>query len=177
MREDSRYGESNEDWRQILMGTHPSLVRQRQIFRHLPSDPRCKVCLAPYAGLGGPLVKAFGFGRYPRNPQICNSCYRQSMAHPGGAVLEISALFADVRGSTGLAEQVGPAEFQRQVEGYYRVATRAVRESGGIVDRLLGDGVMALFIPAFVVGGAHAAAAVHAARSILRGTSLPVGAG
>ncbi len=167
---------SNPVWREILMGTHPSLARQRRIFRHIPSDPRCKMCLSPQAGIGGPIVRLFGFGAYPRNPQLCNSCYVQSQKHPGGTEIEITTLFADIRGSTGLAEAMGARAYSAAVNEYVRTASHAVREPGGLVDKLLGDGVMALFIPGFV-GGRHAEAGIEAARAILRAVSLPVGIG
>lgn len=167
---------SSDAWRMILMGEHPDLVRQRRLFRHVPSDPRCKMCLAPQGGLGGPVMRALGYGRYPPNPQLCNSCFRQSEKHPGGAEIEITALFADIRGSTGLAETTSPAEYSAAVNEYVRVASHAIREPNGLVDRLLGDGIMALFIPGFV-GGAHASVAIDAARSILQAVSVPVGIG
>ncbi len=167
---------STEAWRMILMGEHPDMLRERKLFRHIPSDPRCKMCLAPWGGLGGPIMRLFGYGRYPPNPQLCNSCYRQSEKHPGGAEIEITALFADIRGSTGLAETMAPAEYSTAVNEYVRVASHVIREPNGLVDRLLGDGIMALFIPGFV-GGAHASVAVDAARSILRAVNLPVGVG
>ncbi len=160
----------------ILMGEDPDLVRQRRLFRHVPSDPRCKMCLAPQGGLGGPIMRLLGFGRYPPNPQLCNSCFRQSEKHPGGAQIEITALFADIRGSTGLAESMSPVDYSTAVNDYVRTASRAIREPNGIVDRLLGDGVMALFIPGFV-GDGHAAAGIEAARTILRNVTLPVGVG
>jgi adenylate cyclase len=97
--------------------------------------------------------------------------------HPGGATIEISALFADIRGSTGLAERIGPAAYHAAVAEYVRVASGAIRKPGGLVDKLLGDGVMALFISGFLGGANHAAAAVEAARTILREASLPVGVG
>jgi adenylate cyclase len=168
--------ESNADWRDMLLGIHPDLARMRRWFRHVPSDPRCKMCLSPHGGIGGRIMTALGFGRYPPNPQLCNSCFRSSEKHPGGAEIEISALFADIRGSTGMAETMGSAEYSAAVDEYVRLASHAVREPGGIVDKLLGDGVMAVFIPGFV-GEQHASKAVEAARTILRGTSLPVGVG
>lgn len=165
----------NPEWHDVLMGTHPSLVRQRRIFRHLPSDPRCKVCLSPHGGIGGPIGRLFGFGPYAPNPQLCNRCYVQSKKHPGGTEIEITVLFADVRGSTGLAEEIGARAYSAAVNEYVRIASHAIREPGGLVDKLLGDGIMALFIPAFT--GNHAVHAVEAARSILREVSLPVGIG
>lgn len=166
----------NPVWRDTLLGVHPRLARLRRFFRHLPSDPRCKMCLSPQGGIGRPIVEAFGYGRYRRNPQLCNNCFRTAQEHPGGATVEISALFADIRGSTGLAERMSASDYSLAVADYVRIASHAIREPGGLVDKLLGDGIMALFIPGFV-GGEHAAKAVEAGRSILRQVSLPVGVG
>lgn len=160
----------------MLLGTHPGLVWARRMFGPLPSDPRCKVCLAPQAGIGAPIARAMGFGRYPRNPQLCNNCFRQAQRYPGGAELEVTALFADIRGSTGLAETMGASAYSAAVAEYVQVVTRAVRAPGGIVQKLLGDGVMALFIPG-LVGGDHAARAVASARRILEEATVPVGIG
>ena len=166
----------NEEWRETLLGRHPELLRLRRWFRHVPADPRCKMCLSPQGGIGGPIVRIFGFGRYPPNPQLCNSCFRQAQRHPGGATIPITAMFADIRGSTGLAETMSPSAYSSAVGEYVRIASQAIREPGGIVDKLLGDGVMALFIPAFT-GGDDAAKAIDAARQILREASVPVGIG
>ena len=169
--------QDNPEWRDTLLGVHPELVRLRRLFRHIPSDPRCKLCLSPQGGIGGPVVNLFGYGRYPRNPQLCNNCYVSARKHPGGATIEISALFADIRGSTGLAERIGTTAYHTAVADYVRVASAAIRKPGGLVDKLLGDGVMALFISGFLGGENHAAAAVEAGRTILREVSLPVGVG
>jgi adenylate cyclase len=169
--------DDNPAWRDTLLGVHPDLVRRRRLFRHVPSEPRCKLCLSPQGGIGAPIVSLLGYGRYPRNPQLCNNCFVSARKHPGGATIEISALFADIRGSTGLAERIGPAAYHAAVAEYVRVASGAIRKPGGLVDKLLGDGVMALFISGFLGGANHAAAAVEAARTILREASLPVGVG
>jgi adenylate cyclase len=100
------------------------------------------------------------------NPLLCKACFGSLAKHPGGAELEISVVFADVRGSTGLAERISPASFRRLIQEYYRSAAIAVDENGGIVDKFLGDGVMALFIPV-IAGENHAARAIAAGRAIL----------
>jgi adenylate cyclase len=43
------------------------------VMRHLPSEPRCRLCKAPYGGLGGRLMKRFGFGPSRKNPTLCNT--------------------------------------------------------------------------------------------------------
>ena len=166
----------NPEWRDTLLGVHPALKRMRSVFRHVPSDPRCKMCLSPQGGIGGPVVSLLGFGRYPPNPQLCNSCFRQAQNHPGGATVPITVLFADIRGSTGMAEHASPSAYSAAVNEYVRIASRAVREPGGIVDKLLGDGVMAIFVPGFT-GGEDASKAIDAARQILREVQVPVGIG
>jgi len=75
-------------------------------------------------------------------------------------------VFADVRGSTGLAERSSASDFRGLIQAYYRSAAIAIDENGGIIDKFLGDGVMALFIPV-ITGENHAARAIMAGRAIL----------
>ena len=73
-----------------------------------PRPPRCKLCTAPFEGVGGAVMRHFGFARLPANPAICQACVK-SFRDQGltGAEIPISLLFADVRGSTGIAEECG----------------------------------------------------------------------
>jgi adenylate cyclase len=145
-------------------------------FRWLPSSPRCPLCLAPYSKPFGPIVGRLGFGRSARYPQLCNPCFRDLASEPGGAEVSITVLFADVRGSTGIAVQTSAADFSQLLEGFYSLVTDAVQAQGGIIDKFLGDGVMALFIPSFTERH-DAAGGLAAARRILAETRLPVGVG
>ncbi len=177
-------------WRAVLEGdpTHsPGLARLRRIFRRLPSDPRCKLCYAPYAPPFGPIVGVLGFGKWHKNPTLCGSCLRIMERAQGGAEIDLSMLFADVRGSTELAAGMSPSDYRRLLNGFYRVATRAVEDRNGSIDKYLGDGIFALFIPGFT-GPEHAARAIDAGRDILKsaaraaqtreaGTALPIGIG
>jgi adenylate cyclase len=101
------------------------------------------------------------------NPMMCRVCSRKLSGSGGGAELAISVVFADVRGSTALAQHMPAARFRNLIEEYYRCAAVAVDEHGGIVDKFMGDGVMALFIPA-ISGDNHAERAISAGRGILR---------
>jgi len=94
--------------------------RLRQIFRILPHDPRCKFCNAPFQGVGGMIVRAlFGKQRSDLNPRFCNLCEKASREFPGGAEVEMSMLFADVRGSTALSEKMSPTEFSGLINRFY----------------------------------------------------------
>jgi adenylate cyclase len=158
----------SELWRSLLSGEDRGLQRLRGIWRRIPSSPRCKVCAAPFSGPGGPIARALRFGRTNDNAFLCRACFGTLAKSPGGAEVEISVLFADVRGSTGLAERVAAAEFRSLLQGYYRLAAAAVDREGGIVDKFLGDGVMSLFIPV-ITGENHAGRAIDAGLAILAG--------
>jgi adenylate cyclase len=171
-------------WRALLEGTDPRYARARAWLKHVPGSPRCKMCAAPFGQPGHALMHFLGRDRWSKNPEYCGACFRVLEAHHGGAELEASFLFADVRGSTTLAEQVSPTEFRRQLHRFYDVAARILVRSDGIVDKFVGDEVVGIFIPA-LTGGAHAERAVAAARALLVATGhadptgpwLPVGVG
>jgi adenylate cyclase len=170
-----------EMWERMLTGDFPQGLRR--MMGLLPSPPRCKLCNAPFRGPGGVLMRALGRGPSPLNRRLCRFCIRAVHKHPGGAEVEISVLFADVRGSTGLAERMAPQEFSGLMARFYGAAAGVIDESDGIVDKFLGDGAVALFIPGFA-GSDHAADAIAAARGLLEQTGndgrepwIPVGAG
>jgi adenylate cyclase len=159
--------------------------RLRPFFSWMPSDPRCKLCGSPFKGLGGVLMRMIlDKGPSPSNPHLCNACRREAEKHPGGVELEISILFADVRGSTTLAEQMRPAEFSALINRFFRVSTEVLKDTDAFIDRIIGDEVLGLYVPG-IAGPLHAQKAVQAARLILERTGhndpegpwIPVGAG
>jgi adenylate cyclase len=162
-----------------------SLAGYRKLMKIMPKNPRCKVCYAPFSGMGGKIVK-LAFGKEPstHNPNICNICEQFAREHQGGAEVEISMLFADVRGSTTLAEGMTPIEFSRLIDRFYRTTTDILISNNAWIEKLIGDEVTGLFIPAFA-GPQHARTAVKAAQAILKATGhgrpespwIPVGVG
>jgi adenylate cyclase len=120
--------------------------RLRRIMRFLPRDPRCKFCNAPFQGIGGTLVRSlFGKQRSALNPRFCNLCEIASREFSGGAEVEMSILFADIRGSTPLSEQMSATEFSRLINRFYSASTKAVIEEDGLVEKLAGDGLAAFW--------------------------------
>lgn len=120
--------------------------RLRRIFRTLPRDPRCKFCNAPFQGLGGTIVRIlFGKQRSVLNPRFCNMCEEASRKFPGGAEVEMSMLFADIRGSTALSEQMSATEFSRLINRFYTESTKVIIEEDGLVEKLAGDAVAAFW--------------------------------
>lgn len=57
----------------------------------------------------------------------------------------VTILFADLRGSTALAERLSPEETVAVLNTYLRAMATCVIEAGGILDKFLGDGLMAIF--------------------------------
>jgi adenylate cyclase len=154
----------------------------RRFSRAIPSDPRCKLCDSPF-GRPGNVMRFIGFGPSRLNRRICSGCIHALEKNPGGAEIELSLLFADVRGSTALAEQTSAEEFSQLMARFYGTAANVVDARNGIVDKFVGDQVVALFIPGFA-GADHASDAIAAARELLVKTGhgegvpwIPVGAG
>jgi adenylate cyclase len=78
-------------------------------------------------------------------------------------------IFADVRDSTPLAESESARGFKEIMNRFYKETSRVLIEHNAMINRLMGDQVIALFVPRFV-GRNHAKVAVHAAQELLRVT-------
>lgn len=175
---------SDPMWFRLLNDPDSGFASGRGIFRMIPSSPRCKMCSAPFAGPGAPIMRMLDRGPWDKNPKICGLCFKQLEKARGGAEIELSMLFADVRGSTGLAETMGPGAFQKLLARFYREATDALVGRDGILDKFVGDEVVALFLPV-LAGHDHAAHAIDAAKDLFRATGhgsqagpwIPLGAG
>jgi len=163
----------------ILAGDDPAFRFGRHLLRVLPSAPRCKLCASPFGLPFGPVMKVVGKGPWPKNPKYCTQCFRYITRQGGGAETECSLLFADVRGSTTLAETMRPQEFTALMNRFFDVASKVLVSNDAIVDKFVGDEIIGLFIPA-LNGNDHALHAINAGRELLAATNkidLPVGVG
>lgn len=156
----------------------------RHLAGHLPANPRCRLCNAPFSGFGAPLMRLIGKPPSTRNPHFCASCENFMTLHQGGAEIELTILFADVRGSTTLAEQMNASDFSQLLKRFYVAATEVLVRTDALIERLVGDEVVGLFIPGYT-GPEHARQAVQAAQELLHVTGhrdpggpwLPIGVG
>jgi adenylate cyclase len=162
-----------EKWRAVLMGEARGHICwapwMRAISRKIPSEPRCKLCDTPF-GPPGNVMRFIGFGPSRLNRRICSGCIHALEKRPGGAEVELSLMFADVRGSTALAKSMPAAEFSQLMARFYGAAAEVVDRRNGIVDKFVGDQAMALFIPGFT-GPDHATDAIDAAHELLEATA------
>ena len=62
-----------------------------------------------------------------------------------GRVRPVVVLFADIRGFSALAENMGPGELSRLLAEFREILSTAIRNHGGVVDKFIGDAVMAVF--------------------------------
>jgi adenylate cyclase len=157
---------AEDQWTTILTDGHRPLLVSRRVWRHVPSAPRCKVCSNPFAGIGGRVARLAGYARSRKNPNVCSRCC--DAMPPGGAEVDIAVLFADVRGSTALGEQTTNADYAELLNRFYAVVTAVLLRHDAIIDKLIGDQAMALFLPG-VAGQDYRRKAVAAAVDVLRG--------
>lgn len=176
--------EIDQYWSDLLTGQGKGLGTAYRLFRRIPAAPRCKLCHAPFSGPYAPVFRLAGFRRWELNQQMCRYCVAGLEKVKGGTEVDASLLFADVRGSTTLAEQMPPAAFSEALDHFFALAFDAVDGEDGVLDHIVGDGVMAVWFPGFV-GDKHAEAAVAAGRKLAStlasapdlGKSFPVGVG
>jgi class 3 adenylate cyclase len=112
-----------------------------------------------------------GLFRQYMSPDVATALLADpAQAALGGAVVEVTAVFADLRGFTTFSEQATPEEIVVLLNRYFEVATGAVLAEGGTVVQFVGDAMMALFnAPARRAD--HAVAAARAALAMQEGIS------
>jgi adenylate cyclase len=153
---------------------HARYRRAVRVISHIPSEPRCEACGSPFGGFGGRVMRRMGKAPSRKNPRWCNQCFESSP--DGGATLTIGVLFADVRGSTAMAEQTSAQDMVTSLNRFYGDATKVIVRHG-IVDKLIGDEVMGVYIPALAPDGVFVDAMVTDAMDLLRavGYGIPEG--
>ncbi len=84
----------------------------------------------------------------------------------GGKYVEATAMFCDIRSFTTIAEAQSPAETIELLNNYYTLMMDAIGNEGGIVNQMVGDGLMAIF-GAPIERADHRQAAVRAAKQMV----------
>ena len=157
---------------------------QQKLYSLLPSEPHCHECGIPMEGIGGSVLRFMGSTPSSFSPRLCSACEQSARHYEVGAEVELTMIFADVRDSTLLAESKGTMGFKEIIQRFYKEMSKVLIEHDAMVNRLMGDQVIALFVPRFA-GKDHAKVALHAAQALLRVTGhgdangpwVPVGAG
>jgi adenylate cyclase len=170
-------------WKRLFTVGSRDSHGMRNFFRLWPSSPRCGMCLAPFHGIGGLILRPTGFSvRSRKNPNWCRTCFEE--APLGGFEMEIGVLFADIRGFTAYSESRSPEEVARLANRFYAVASDIFARRDAVIDKLVGDEVMAFWAPGLAGQEEYVTKMVQAADELLRAVGygngdawLPLGIG
>jgi len=135
----------------------------------------CRGCWAQMhlpVPIRGPLslpFKVFGVTTSKMNPNLCTICERSfvRVTRAKEITKEASILFADIRGYTALSERLSPTAMTTLVRAFHDQCALAVWREDGIVNKSMGDGILAIFNFPIPIPD-HARHAVDAARQIQR---------
>ena len=116
-------------------------------------------------GARGRLVRPLGYRPSRKSPNLCATCVES--APPGGMTTEAGVLFADIRGFTRLSEQRDPEEVSTLLRRFYAGAEKILFPEA-IIDKLIGDEVMALYLPMYGRFEEAAPVMLRHARELLR---------
>lgn len=138
-----------------------------------PQPIICKGCWCQMhvpVPIRGPLslpLRLFGIKRSRMNPNLCTICelmFRFVMRRRN-IEAELTILFADLRGYTALSRTLGTGRVQELLDVFYDECAQAIWEHDGLLNKTIGDAVMAIFnFP--IARPDHARQAVSAARAI-----------
>src|SRR5215831_800764 len=116
---------------------------------------RCAACGAELPGRAKFCLecgKPIGTGSPPRTPDPRNYTPKHlaekiltSRSALEGERKQVTVLFADVKGSMDLAEQVDPEEWHKVMDRFFAILSNGVHRFEGTINQFTGDGIMALF--------------------------------
>lgn len=108
------------------------------------------------------------FGRY-MDPRIVEGLLdRPDLAHSEGERRVMTVLFCDMQGFTALSERLTPAALLSVVNRYLTLMSEPVRRHNGVIDKYIGDAIMAYWGPPFVPSDRQAMLACEAALDMVK---------
>jgi class 3 adenylate cyclase len=102
------------------------------------------------------------FGKYV-DPRILTHVLGETLAGAGGGREIMTVSFGDLVGFTAISERLTPSSMVRLLNRHFGLQAEAVQENQGVVDKFIGDSIMAFWGPPFVTDTDHAALACRAA--------------
>lgn len=101
------------------------------------------------------------------SPEVASEVLSQPELRVGGSRQRVAILFSDLRGFTRYAEDLPPEQLVAELNAYLDAMVRVIKSEGGVVDKFVGDSIMAVF-GAFESPETAAARAVRAAHGMQR---------
>lgn len=103
------------------------------------------------------------FGKY-MDPRIVSDLLENpEFTQPGGERREMTVMFIDLKGFTSISEILSPDDLITMINKFFGHMTEAIAENKGVVDKFMGDAVMAYWGPPFTNPNEHAELACRAA--------------
>ena len=169
-----------ELWRETLTRGHAGLRGLRRVMRLLPGTPRCKICNNPFGGIGGRVCRVVGFTPSRKSPHLCPFAVKRCLWEASRSKPPYCLPTFVVQRL--LLSSLGP--YAEALNRFYQAATDVLVRCDATIDKLIGDEVMAFFVPAFA-GRDFKQRAVEAGQALLlrlgyannREAWLPVGVG
>ena len=103
------------------------------------------------------------FGKYMDPRIVTNLLDNPEFAEPGGERREMTVMFIDLKGFTSISEVLAPDDLVKMINRFFGHMTDAISENKGVVDKFMGDAVMAYWGPPFTEADEHAGLACKAA--------------
>ncbi|MCG6895405.1 MAG: HAMP domain-containing protein [Desulfobacteraceae bacterium] len=103
------------------------------------------------------------FGKYMDPRIVAQLLENPEITEGGGEQQEMTVMFVDLKGFTSISEKLPPDDLVRLINEFFTMMTEAISSHKGVVDKFMGDAVMAFWGPPFTSPGEHAALACRAA--------------
>ena len=79
------------------------------------------------------------------DPGLADQLMRRNEELLGGKSLEVTIMFSDVRSFTTVAEELGPQGTVSLLNDYFTIMVECIQQQGGMLDKFIGDAIMAAF--------------------------------
>ena len=106
------------------------------------------------------------FGKYV-DPRIVEGLINGPALATAGERRVMTVLFCDIRGFVGVSEEMTPQGLVKVMNRYFSTMSAPIREHGGIIDKYIGDAIMAYWGPPFTADADQARCAAFAALDML----------
>jgi len=103
------------------------------------------------------------FGKYVDPKVVAGLIERPELTGSSGDRRNMTVYFCDMKGFTSLSEEITPASLVTLLNRYFTLMSEEIRKRGGVVDKYMGDAVMAFWGPPFVAADQQARLACEAA--------------
>jgi len=107
------------------------------------------------------------FGKYMDPRIVANLLESPEFSKPGGVRREMTVMFIDLKGFTSISEVLEPNDLVYMVNDFFSHMTDAISQNKGVVDKYMGDAVMAYWGEPFCDAKDHAQLACQAAQQAL----------